>query len=105
MIHLLKKPHRIKSVRHKIHLQSGFLQQHKSLLLFVGKKVIVAKVKLCSNRNSDHGGPPDALAFPKYSTHGQILQEKFCFCEKNNNPLRKETSHRETLVGCRFVTG
>ena len=32
--------------------------QHKSLLLFAGRKVIVAKVELCSNGNRNHGWPP-----------------------------------------------
>ena len=36
--------------------------QHKSLLLFAVKKVIVAKVKLCGNRLNDHVGPPCTVA-------------------------------------------
>ena len=39
------------------------LLQHKSLLLFLGKKVIVGKVKLCSRVEVDHDKrPPDTLA-------------------------------------------
>ena len=36
--------------------------QHKSLLLFCGKKVIVAKVKLCNSVHGDHNWPPSTVA-------------------------------------------
>jgi len=63
--------------------------QHKSLLLFSGKKVIVAKVKLCGTSGVKHNElASEYISYGQYTTPGGILQEvnvkKCVFSEKRN---------------------
>ena len=58
---------------------SGFLNwlQHKSLLLSLTKKVIVAKIKLCSKDRIDHDLASISYECGHYTTCGGILQALF----------------------------
>ena len=45
-------------MRQLLHMPMPDFQQHKSLLLFVGEKVIVVKVEVCICHISNHTRPP-----------------------------------------------
>jgi hypothetical protein len=51
--------------------------QHKPLLLFVAKKVIVAKIKLCGNGCNDHIGPPCTVAVDIITPWATYCKRKF----------------------------
>jgi hypothetical protein len=63
--------------------------QHKSLLLFTGKKVIVAKIKLCGKVIDDHGiRPPNTVAV-------DIIPPVVYFCKRES----------EKSSACRYSAG
>jgi len=65
--------------------------QHKSLLLFLDKKVIVAKIKLCCAGVGKHKKPPRKITFSQYNISHLEMQDKLT---KKYDFYRKQGSVR-----------